>query len=362
MGVGQGAAGLDIVEDVGHFPQFKAVKNAQRNAETSAVNADSALKEMSGSQPTDAQTGRKPIPYTPETPLSAEELAKKGIPPEKAEDRIRLLCEQYKRVAPENAGERIRLLCKLYEETEALFLGQYLQGYGASWSAVPHYSALITTLNSDALRLSRQQLVEPTHIINLLAGIGAVWAIIGSGQEFIDSKANKNTLLRLHTVQVIGLIRLLKLSEQNHSFCERLFRNIPGVPGQKIMADGHMIQVGTGEGKSVLLGVLSCFLAMTGVHVRCACYSQYLSSRDYENFKHLFQKFNVESLIKYSTIEQLVNECINDKGDVRTLVLQHVSRVATPAVSVSAAAHQVKKILLIDEVRHLEFIACQSYV
>jgi hypothetical protein len=41
------------------------------------------------------------------------------------------------------------------------------------------------------------------------------------------------------------------------------------------------MQVKTGEGKSVLLGVLSILLAFMGFEVYEACYSAHLSSRDY---------------------------------------------------------------------------------
>jgi len=36
-------------------------------------------------------------------------------------------------------------------------------------------------------------------------------------------------------------------------------------------------EVGTGEGKSIILGILSAYLALVGFNVRCACYSMYLS-------------------------------------------------------------------------------------
>jgi hypothetical protein len=112
-----------------------------------------------------------------------------------------------------------------------------------------------------------------------------------------------------------------------------------------------MIQVGTGEGKSVLLGVLSCFLAMTGIQVRCACYSKLLSRRDYCDFEPLFKRFNVDSHIRYSTIDELAEECINDKGDVRALALRHVGRNSGSATRrPQEHASAPKRILLIDEV------------
>lgn len=45
-----------------------------------------------------------------------------------------------------------------------------------------------------------------------------------------------------------------------------------------------MVQVSTGEGKSVILGILSTYLALIGFNVYEACYSSYLSERDYKDF------------------------------------------------------------------------------
>lgn len=49
-----------------------------------------------------------------------------------------------------------------------------------------------------------------------------------------------------------------------------------------------MIQISTGEGKSVILAALSSYLALVGFEVYEACYSSYLSSRDYKDFENLF--------------------------------------------------------------------------
>lgn len=48
--------------------------------------------------------------------------------------------------------------------------------------------------------------------------------------------------------------------------------------------NNNLIQIGTGEGKSIILAVVSCLLALVGFDVSCACYSEYLSKRDSKNF------------------------------------------------------------------------------
>ena len=50
----------------------------------------------------------------------------------------------------------------------------------------------------------------------------------------------------------------------------------------------NLVQIKTGEGKSVVLAVVSIMFALNGFEVNCACYSKYLSIRDYESFYPLF--------------------------------------------------------------------------
>lgn len=46
----------------------------------------------------------------------------------------------------------------------------------------------------------------------------------------------------------------------------------------------RLAEVGTGEGKSIILATIAAYLALAGFNVRCACYSQYLGERDEETF------------------------------------------------------------------------------
>ena len=55
-----------------------------------------------------------------------------------------------------------------------------------------------------------------------------------------------------------------------------------------------MAQVGTGEGKSIVLAGLSSYLALVGYEVNCACYSKYLSSRDGDAFGDLFVMLGIK--------------------------------------------------------------------
>jgi preprotein translocase subunit SecA len=73
-----------------------------------------------------------------------------------------------------------------------------------------------------------------------------------------------------------------------------------------------LVQVKTGEGKSIVLGVSSIIFALAGCEVYCACYSRYLSERDKKIFEKLFKAFNVEKRIHYGTFNQLCEKIINE--------------------------------------------------
>lgn len=53
----------------------------------------------------------------------------------------------------------------------------------------------------------------------------------------------------------------------------------------------HLMQIKTGEGKSIILGVMGLLLALMGHSVYCVCYSKILSERDYDSFKDMFAAF-----------------------------------------------------------------------
>ena len=53
----------------------------------------------------------------------------------------------------------------------------------------------------------------------------------------------------------------------------------------------------TGEGKSIILGILAAFFAFLGYNVDVICYSPYLSERDYNSFKDLFYCLKIENKI-----------------------------------------------------------------
>lgn len=179
-------------------------------------------------------------------------------------------------------------------------------------------------------------------VVGLMACLFAYWTLDNSMRylmltdasqeaETSDDIASRSYLLQPHPAQVISIMRLL------------------GVDGTQLPnLDNHFVQIGTGEGKSVTLAITASILAMLGYTIDCACYSEYLSERDYEAFASLFNAFGVQSNIHYGTFNKLAECWINEQADVRQLVLQAVEKNAPQKVAYNPQSET--RILLVDEV------------
>ena len=141
--------------------------------------------------------------------------------------------------------------------------------------------------------------------IDLMAYSFAIWTLQNSKYYFEagDVDDAKSYLKQPRVAQVVSIIRLLSLDEDIHS---KFVRNF--------------IEIGTGEGKSLTLAVASCVLALLGFEVNCACYSKFLSQRDYQSFEQLFVALKVENYITYGTFQELCEKVINDEINIRECV------------------------------------------
>lgn len=175
-------------------------------------------------------------------------------------------------------------------------------------------------------------------IPKLLANIFAFWTIHVSGnfikESMRDSKEDKqeirNYLFQPHGAQIIGLLRIFGSGDKTECL------------------QNNLVQILTGEGKSVALAVGSTVFALVGFKVSCVCYSEYLSNRDYESFKAMFEAFKLVDKIKYGTINQLCERVINSNGDIRNTVSEWIMNNKKP--SLQDGIKKEKQILIIDEV------------
>eukprot|EP01064_Diplonema_japonicum_P004269 TRINITY_DN1278_c1_g1_i3.p1 TRINITY_DN1278_c1_g1~~TRINITY_DN1278_c1_g1_i3.p1 ORF type:complete len:2509 (+),score=795.47 TRINITY_DN1278_c1_g1_i3:1288-8814(+) len=121
-------------------------------------------------------------------------------------------------------------------------------------------------------------------LTNLIAHITAIWSLMGSD----GSSSEDECLRRPHTVQVIAILCGL------------------GVWTSGKLLNGSFVQVGTGEGKSVVLAVQAAVCGLIGIKPYVVCYSSYLSRRDQADFEKLLERLEANPF--YGTF----NECCED--------------------------------------------------
>mmetsp|Transcript_54892 Transcript_54892/g.67290 ORF Transcript_54892/g.67290 Transcript_54892/m.67290 type:complete len:1163 (-) Transcript_54892:163-3651(-) len=146
-------------------------------------------------------------------------------------------------------------------------------------------------------------------IPDLIAGILSVWTLMDASCYY-DSESDKNsTLKKARNAQIIAIMSILCIDfdtkNNKNSNAKTIFNNL--------------VEVGTGEGKSLIMAVTAIVLALLGFDVYCACYSELLSNRDQESFNDLFVQFGVQNHIKYNTFNKIFEESINDGGNIREI-------------------------------------------
>ena len=179
------------------------------------------------------------------------------------------------------------------------------QGYEKKLDVVE--TVAIENKNANLISLKgnvRQKIVE------LMANVFALWTLRNSKHYFeakCDGNGDDMYLKKPRVAQVISIFRLLSIDDESGTFVRNL------------------IEIGTGEGKSLTLAITACILALIGYHVSCACYSKYLSARDYKEYEFIFAELGVSKYIMYGTFNELCESVINDGGNVRELVLRNMN-------------------------------------
>jgi hypothetical protein len=114
------------------------------------------------------------------------------------------------------------------------------------------------------------------------------WHIAGS--VAISCSFCQDLLIKPHSIQILTLLSLTGYAN-------------PGID-----LENHVMQIRTGEGKSIALGGGAALLGLLGFRVRCICYSKYLSQRDENAFSSLFAELQLQNhgskRIVYSTITE----------------------------------------------------------
>ena len=168
----------------------------------------------------------------------------------------------------------------------------------------------------------------------ILAGVFAVFTVLKSGTSYNrieDERLGNKILMKPHNIQVFTLLCMLGCGEPT-----------------SFSLESQAMQVRTGEGKSLILGATATVLALLGYRVRCVCYSDYLSTRDYELFKDLFAIFKLLDRINYSKITTFSEETISAKGDIRRMT-ESMLRGELVQTGRRREQPEEEEILLVDE-------------
>ena len=143
----------------------------------------------------------------------------------------------------------------------------------------------------------------------LLAGVFSLLTVVKSGASYNrieeatgSSDKGEKLLMKPHNIQVLTLLLMLGCGG-----------------GKQKSIENQLMQIRTGEGKSMILGAASVMFALLGFRVRTVCYSEFLSDRDFQLFEDVFDRFGLIDFIKYSKITSFAEDTTAAKGDIRGL-------------------------------------------
>lgn len=135
-----------------------------------------------------------------------------------------------------------------------------------------------------------------------------------------------------HPAQIVAIFRMLGIGYNTESGLSK-----------------NLVQIGTGEGKSVTLAITASTLALFGMDTYCVCYSDYLSKRDYNTFEALFAKLELLDHVNYGTFNKICEDVLNRSGDLRKQVETYVLTNEFDGMNSEDCVPR-QRVLLIDEV------------
>ncbi len=162
-----------------------------------------------------------------------------------------------------------------------------------------------------------------------------MWTLLNATNYFDLHSDSEQFHFIPHPAQVVAIFRMLGL----------------GYTSANTGLAKNLVQVGTGEGKSVTLAITAATLALFGMDAFCVCYSDYLSRRDYKAFESLFTRLGLLDRVNYGTFNKICEDVLNKNGDVRSRVESFILKnELNDSVKLSEEAQRNHRVLLIDEV------------
>ncbi|CAF3928132.1 unnamed protein product [Rotaria sp. Silwood2] len=187
-------------------------------------------------------------------------------------------------------------------------------------------------------------------IPELLAYIFAVWTLKNT-QHYNALRGIESArayLLMPHVAQVLAIFRILGIGYKKYAKIKESKKSLTGKISDDLI--NNLVEIRTGEGKSVVMAVTACVFALIGVDVNCSCYSEVLSARDKNDFASVFRALGVEERIEYGTFNKLCENLLNERCNVREKVCDMIVNNKSAISIVGTIAYLRHKVLLIDEV------------
>ena len=194
-----------------------------------------------------------------------------------------------------------------FEAEYTRLLGQYLTPEADLRSLVSQTNNICEQLCPLDLRFGWNPKVKKA-IPSILAGVFTAFTVQKSGASFNQLESvnsgttNEKLLMKPHNIQVLTLLTLFGCGTTSSSSLK-----------------SQLMQIRTGEGKSMILGAAAVVLTLLQFRVRCVCYSEYLSTRDFNLFRDVFDLFSVTEYVNYSKITTLSEDNTSTKGNIRDL-------------------------------------------
>lgn len=228
---------------------------------------------------------------------------------------------------------QVEKLNRLYASFLTSYTDKILDGVTAFKTRDHSLRDFLADLVTEALNAVKEDSLDHSEQVVLLSSIlFAHWSLTNlSDLVLVESGSSSLSkyVMKPHAAQVVACWIMLNVhhADDFHSL------------------QHHLTQLGTGEGKSIVLGVVATMLALWGYSVDVVCYSSYLSNRDLKAFREMFAAFDVDRWIWYGTINGLSEKILG--SDFRSRAEAAIRGDATPNYSQIAFRPNV---LLVDEV------------
>ena len=227
---------------------------------------------------------------------------------------------------------------------------QYLAKYSSLIMKYVKNTTKPLQLRENELVSALRDLVKKKHQVDLvefLANVSALYSFCKSAQHY-GTGADESCIVKPHEIQISSILRLLSIDSADKGIWKKIFNSFcRGKSSGSDSIENHFMQVPTGEGKSIILGITATMFSLQGWLVDCVCYSKYLSGRDENDFKDVFRLLKKVSPhagdIRYMTFEDLCESHIEGIREAVECVIYGRE------VAASQDPTKAKRLLLIDE-------------